>query len=73
MLNVLKKLAGPLGIGKSALLMQAVNYAMCKPWIVIYIPHGKDFIFFIFFIYNYLSILINSLVIMNLTSCSICK
>lgn len=39
-----KKLAGPLGIGKSALLMQAVNYAMCKPWIVIYIPDGKDFI-----------------------------
>ncbi|CAB4382711.1 hypothetical protein RhiirA5_396563 [Rhizophagus irregularis] len=37
-------ISGPLGIGKSALLMQAVNYAMCKPWIVIYIPHAVQYV-----------------------------
>ena len=43
--NFLKKLAGPLGIGKSTLLFQAVSYAMCKPWIVIYIPNGKNYLY----------------------------
>ncbi|GBB83598.1 hypothetical protein RclHR1_01030013 [Rhizophagus clarus] len=37
-------LSGPLGIGKSALLVQAVNYAMCKPWIVIYIPDAIQYV-----------------------------
>ncbi|CAG8515346.1 39519_t:CDS:10 [Gigaspora margarita] len=31
-------LSGEMGVGKSALLLQTVNYALCKPWIVIYIP-----------------------------------
>ncbi|CAJ0631609.1 6962_t:CDS:10 [Entrophospora sp. SA101] len=31
-------LAGPLGSGKSALLLQAINYALCNSWAIIYIP-----------------------------------
>ena len=58
-IKIFKKLAGPLGIGKSALLVQAVTYAMCKPWIVIYIPHGKNHLYD--FYRMIFSILINSL------------
>ncbi|CAG8599541.1 15094_t:CDS:10, partial [Gigaspora rosea] len=37
-------LSGEMGVGKSALLLQTVNYALCKPWIVIYIPFAIKFV-----------------------------
>ncbi|CAI2166825.1 9531_t:CDS:10 [Funneliformis geosporum] len=37
-------LSGSLGVGKSALLVQAISYAMCQPWIVIYIPHAIQYV-----------------------------
>nr|CAG8436587.1 888_t:CDS:10 [Entrophospora candida] len=36
-------LAGPLGSGKSALLLQAINYALCNSWAVIYIPDDSRY------------------------------
>lgn len=35
--------AGDPGCGKSFLLLQVVNYALSKGWIVLYIPRGKHF------------------------------
>ncbi|CAG8775234.1 5855_t:CDS:2, partial [Racocetra persica] len=37
-------LSGETGVGKSALLLQTVNYSLGKPWIVIYIPDAIKFV-----------------------------